>query len=158
IGGVERDHVVARLETQKIHTYGVAEDAARAAVVDEGRRTLEARVCDRAAAAREHFTIIARERTNGQSLRPGPVFGRDNEGRLDLKAQRIDARHAACRRVVAGAIDLRDGDIDLIVARIELALLDAVGGVRGAVRNAVEYDLADDRVRAGIRIEGDGSD
>src|SRR5215471_10737580 len=125
-----------------------------AAVVDEGRRTCGARVRDGAVAAREHFTIIAHERTDGQSLRPGAVYVRDNEGRLDLKGQRVDARHAAGRRVVAGAVDLGHRDIDLVVARIELALLDAVAGFRGAVRNAVEEDLTDDRVGGGV----DGGD
>src|SRR5262249_48653209 len=48
--------------------------------------------------------------------------------------------------VVARAVDLGDGKVDLAVARVPLALLGAIGRVRPA-RAAVEDDFTEDRPR-----------
>src|SRR5262249_25057825 len=115
-------------------------------------------------AARQHLTdTFPVDGTDGQALRSGAEIVRDNGGRLDLKGPRVDAGHGGGGKIVIGG---RRGTgrvtgrghrphrkIKFALSWIELALLDAVAGDRGAAR-AVEKYLTDDLMGEGV----DGGD
>ena len=75
-------------------------------------------------AAEENLVI----RADRQSLRSGAVVMVDREHTVDIQSQGVDDRNAAGHRVVAIAVDLRNGDEELVAPRIISALLDTVRG------------------------------
>ena len=69
---------------------------------------------------------------DGHALRAVAVVDRNREGRLDLHGLGIDHRNRAWP-IVAGAVDLWNVLIKFPGLRTPPALLEAVGGVRGAL-------------------------
>ena len=96
------------------------------AIVNDGGRMVSA---GGAVAAEKDLMI----RADRHALRGLATGKRDNEGCLHLFRYRIDHRHAAGTRRLAG--DPRDGDVELAGAMIPLALLSAVVRVRRAARS-----------------------
>src|SRR5262249_29193041 len=107
------------------------------------------RVCTPDTAAEPNL----RGRTDCQALWPG-AGGRwgesrsrgnaaDRQRRYDLPRARVNDDHAAGEVVRTITVDLGDARIDSLVARVELALLGAVGRVRpmAGPACAVEHDL-----------------
>ena len=70
-------------------------------------------------------------RADGHALRAGAGVERDRKARLDLHGLGIDHCNLARRCIIAGTVDLWNVYIKLPGPRTPLALLDAVGGVRG---------------------------
>src|SRR5882757_2683540 len=100
----------------------------------------------RAIASNENLTI----RANSHSLRDGTIGQWNVDGLLDLHGVRTD--HCNDAMTIIGSFDPRDSDVEVSGPRTPLTLLDAIGGLRGAVR-PIEGYLFDDRI-AGGRDQG----